>query len=77
MIHLTNDAVQNQNLSFGKFEDYNKLSFDGFRKYLERQKVPLNKFQDALKTMKTIAYYLIASVAPKIKRHQYTFEVII
>jgi len=44
MIHLTNDAVQNQNLSFGKFEDYNKLSFDGFRKYLERQKVPLNKF---------------------------------
>lgn len=49
------------------------MSFQGFKKYLEKQKIPEKKFDDAFKRMKTIAYYLIASVSPKIKRYQYTF----
>jgi tubulin polyglutamylase TTLL1 len=44
MIHLTNDAVQSKNSSFGKFEDYNKMNFEGFKKYLEKQNIPESKF---------------------------------
>jgi tubulin monoglycylase TTLL3/8 len=77
MIHLTNDAVQSKNSSFGKFEDYNKMNFEGFKKYLEKQNIPEFKFDEAFKRMKNIAYYLIASVSPKIKRYQYTFEVFV
>jgi tubulin polyglutamylase TTLL1/tubulin monoglycylase TTLL3/8 len=27
MIHLTNDAVQKHNQSYGKYEDFNKVNF--------------------------------------------------
>jgi hypothetical protein len=53
------------------------MSFEGFIKYLEKHKFTVTKFEEALKTMKKIAYYLIASVSPKIKRYQYTFEVVL
>lgn len=33
-IHLTNDAVQKRADDFGKFENYNKMSFSDFQKYL-------------------------------------------
>jgi tubulin---tyrosine ligase len=29
MIHLTNEAVQEKNSTYGKFEDYNKVDFLG------------------------------------------------
>jgi tubulin polyglutamylase TTLL1 len=75
MIHLTNDAVQKNNGNYGKFEDYNKMSFSSFKKYLFKLKIPETKFDEAYEQMKLIAYYLIASVSSKIKRKQYTFEV--
>jgi hypothetical protein len=73
MIHLTNEAIQCKNESYGKFEDYNKLDLESFIKYLAKVKVPLTKFEESCKVMKKIAYYMIASVSTKIKRHQYTF----
>ena len=33
-IHLTNDAIQKRADDFGKFENYNKMSFQDFQKYL-------------------------------------------
>ena len=33
-IHLTNDAVQKKGEEYGKFENYNKISYADFEKYL-------------------------------------------
>lgn len=35
-IHLTNDAVQQQAEDFGKFENFNKLSYGDFQRYLNQ-----------------------------------------
>ena len=82
MIHLTNDAVQKNNQSYGKFEDFNKvynqfmkMNFNTFRRYLTKLGYPQTAFQNTYQKMKEIAYYLIASSCQKIKRKQYTFEV--
>lgn len=42
MIHLTNDAIQKYSENYGKFEPGNKLSFDEFQRYLDRQYCWLN-----------------------------------
>ena len=33
-IHLTNDAKQKTDVDFGKFENFNKMSYQDFQKYL-------------------------------------------
>ena len=35
-IHLTNDAIQKQAEDFGKFENFNKLSYGDFQRYLNQ-----------------------------------------
>ena len=45
MIHLTNEAIQCKNESYGKFEDYNKLDLENFIKYLTKLKIPISKFE--------------------------------
>ena len=40
-IHLTNDAIQKQADDFGKFENFNKMSYGDFQRYL-------NTFHDDL-----------------------------
>lgn len=73
MIHLTNDAVQKHNESYGKYEDFNKMSFPNFKKYIKKMGFESARFDESYSQMKLIAYYLIASTSPKIKRKQYTF----
>jgi hypothetical protein len=34
LIHLTNDAVQKKSEDYGKFENFNKMSYQDFNKYL-------------------------------------------
>lgn len=77
MIHLTNDAVQKKGEDFGKHEDSNKLNFEYFKQYLRKIGQSPLKFDESYEQMKLIAYYLIASVSTKIKRRQFTFEVIL
>jgi hypothetical protein len=52
-----------------------QMSFPSFRKYLFKKGFASNAFDKAYDKMKNIAYYLIASTSPKIRRKQYTFEV--
>jgi hypothetical protein len=52
-----------------------QMSFPNFRKYIAKNGFDGHKFDEAYNKMKLIAYYLIASTSPKIKRKQYTFEV--
>jgi hypothetical protein len=33
-VHLTNDAIQKQGEDFGKFENFNKMSYGDFQRYL-------------------------------------------
>ena len=38
-IHLTNDAIQKRADDFGKFESYNKMSFQDFQKFGQRRSI--------------------------------------
>lgn len=51
------------------------MSFATFRKYINKKGLPNTAFDQAYEHMKTIAFYLIASVSHKLRRRQYTFEV--
>ena len=42
MIHLTNDAVQKNAEDYGKFEAGNKLSYNDFQNYLDKNYGDLN-----------------------------------
>jgi len=35
LIHLTNDAIQKKGDEYGKFENFNKVSFAELEKYIE------------------------------------------
>lgn len=75
MVHLTNNSVQKNGASFGKYEDFNKMTFESFEKYLGKQGHPAHLWSQAYEQMKLIAHYMVAAVSPKIRRKQYTFEV--
>lgn len=49
------------------------MSFPNFKKYIKKMGFESAKFDESYSQMKLIAYYLIASTSPKIKRKQYTF----
>ena len=59
-IHLTNDAVQKKDESYGKYENGNKLSFTDFQKYLDTNYSSLNIdfFRDLLPQIKVYIEYL-------------------
>lgn len=42
MIHLTNDAVQKKAEDYGKYEAGNKLSYNDFQNYLDKNFADLN-----------------------------------
>jgi len=54
IIHLTNDAIQQNNEEYGKYEPGNKLSFSEFQKYLDINYASLNIdfFRDILPQLK-------------------------
>jgi hypothetical protein len=35
MVHLTNDAIQKNSNTYGKYEEGNKLSYNDFQRYLD------------------------------------------
>tara|TARA_B110000285_G_C15133337_1_gene625146 strand:+ start:3099 stop:3353 length:255 start_codon:yes stop_codon:yes gene_type:complete len=42
LVHLTNDAVQKRSEDYGKFEPGNKLSYNEFQGYLDKNYPDLN-----------------------------------
>ena len=78
-IHLTNDAVQQKENDYGKFESGNKMSFADFQKYLDSSYKDLNIdfFKDLLPQIRKIVTDTFRSVHDIIdpcKRIQ-TFEI--
>ena len=62
LVHLTNDAIQKNCSSYGKYEKGNKLSYQDFQKYLDTSINPARKkdqkvnfFDDILPQLKNIA----------------------
>jgi hypothetical protein len=49
------------------------MSFNNFKKYISKMGMNSRDFDVSYEKMKSIAYYLIASVSPKMRRKQYTF----
>lgn len=74
-MHLTNDAVQKRGEDYGKFENYNKVSYADFEKYLQ-QEGGLD-FGGTVEKMKEITTHLIEATARKLnpKRREYSFEI--
>ena len=58
VIHLTNDAVQQKDEEYGKYESGNKLSFNDFQRYLDTYYTFLNIdfFRDLLPQIRVIVY---------------------
>lgn len=55
-MHLTNDAVQKYLPEYGKYEKGNKISYEEFQKYLEREYGKrYNFYKDVYPKMKKIA----------------------
>ena len=58
VIHLTNDAVQQKNEDYGKYEPGNKLSFNDFQKFLDANHPSLciDFYRDVLPSMKVTKF---------------------
>lgn len=63
-MHLTNDAVQKKGEEYGKFENFNKVSFAELQRYIEA--TTETSFATVYARIKAIATDLIVSVARKI-----------
>lgn len=78
-VHLTNDAVQQKEEDYGRYESGNKLSFADFQKYLDSVGGPLRVdfFKDLLPQMKKIVTDTFRAVYDVVDpwRRQNTFEI--
>jgi len=78
-IHLTNDAVQQKEEDYGKFESGNKLSFGDFQKYLDQTYASLHidYMRDILPQIRKIitdTFRAVYSIIDPYKRY-HTFEI--
>lgn len=78
-IHLTNDAIQKNFQDYGKFEPFNKVSFEELEKYIENER-NVNQFPLIQEKMKEIAKIAIKSVYSRINeqifsQNSFIFEV--
>jgi len=76
-IHLTNDAVQEREEDYGKYEIGNKLSFTDLQKYLDNNNINLNVEKNLLVRIKEIVsdtFKAVCNIIDPYKR-LYTFEV--
>ena len=71
-IHLTNDSIQKRYSDYGKFEPFNKLSYEEFQRYLESS-FPSKKYnfrEQILPKMRDIATDAAKSVFTKVSKGQ-------
>lgn len=75
-VHLTNDAIQKYLPDYGRFEKGNKVSYEDFQAYLQREyQDKFNFFTDVYPVMKKIATDIIRASAktldPKNRQHNF------
>lgn len=65
---MTNDAVQKYADEYGKYESGNKLSYNDFQRYIDKQKdIPqFNMVKDIVPKLKNIAMKGVQSVFKKL-----------
>ena len=78
-VHLTNDAVQQNGGEYGKFEQGNKISFNEFQRYLNKEYPDrnydfINKMQKRPKFLATSAIQSVYGKIDPYKREN-SFEV--
>lgn len=76
MIHLTNDAVQKDGDSYGRFEAGNKVTYNELQKYIESTGSKVDFFASIYPQMKKIATDSVKSTAIFLDplRHESNFE---
>ena len=67
-IHLTNDAVQKKDESYGKFERGNKIAFEDLNKYITGvyNRPDIDFYEDVYPQMKDICRHTIRSTYRKL-----------
>ena len=71
---MTNDAIQKKHKEYGKYEPYNKLSYNDLEVLLKSKEI---NYESTLNKMKELARLSIKSAEDKLKgeRNIFSFEV--
>ena len=67
-IHITNYSFQKNSFNFEKFEIGNEISYTDFKKYLKKEGIPLQKFDDMINQMKFLIKLSFKAVKDKLKK---------
>ena len=65
-IHITNYSFQKNSLNFEKFEKGNEISYTDFKKFLKKEGIPLQKFDDMINQMKFLIKLSFKAVSNKL-----------
>ena len=66
LIHITNYSLQKKSSKFEQFEDGNEISYNDFKKYMEKKSLPLYNFNNMINQMKYLVEISFKSVGKKL-----------
>ena len=61
-IHITNHSLQKKSAKFEQFEFGNEMSYSDFKKFMEEENIPLDKFNSMIEDMKMLVKISFKSV---------------
>ena len=67
-IHITNYSFQKNSFNFEKFEIGNEISYTDFKKFMKKEGIPLQKFDDMIYQMKFLIKLSFKAVSNKLKK---------
>ena len=67
-IHITNHSIQKKSIKFEKYEFGNEISYNDFKKYLQKENISLNKFNELINDMKNMILISMNSVKNKLNK---------
>ena len=65
-IHITNHSLQKKSAKFEQYEYGNEMSYKDFKKFMEEEKIPLDKFNKMIEDMKILVKISFKSVGNKL-----------
>ena len=65
-IHITNHSLQKKSAKFEQFEFGNEMSYSDFKKFMEEENIPLDKFNSMIEDMKMLVKISFKSVGKKL-----------
>ena len=65
-IHITNHSLQKKSSKFEQYEYGNEMSYSDFKKFMEEEKIPLEKFNKMIEDMKKLVKISFKSVGNKL-----------